>query len=282
VTEQEIKKLIKECEEKGLSAWQIVEVRLGNHMGLSREEILSYAKPENSIEEMERVRMQLQFPELQNDTSQINDADSDKAPVGLEIKGFDYDRLEEIVNLASAQMAETVMTFLKEISNQGKEIRKLQDENRILKQQMEQRMDIGRDIQDMDTGKTSVWKKLKHGKQKHIQSKSIIELLAESGEQYTDAQINELSLAYENGLSMQTIIKFSDPSLSADKMKQLRLIAEHLEGIQTSDQNNIHEDSKDEIENVEEFSDTDLELKEMESEYYVPEDDGGFSIDNET
>lgn len=260
MTEQELKKLIKECEEAGLSPWQIVEVKLGNYMGLTREEILSYAKLENPIETMERLRMQLQFPEV-SEAAQESDQQN-------------YEKLENITMKAVSQMSVTIQAAVEQMlkvaadininamEELNKQIAELMYENKVLKE----RRSVWNLEESNSDMKKSFWSRYKK-KRRTTENGGILELLAGSGELYSDEQIKELSIAYENGLSMQAIYKLANPELGVSKMKRIRQLAERLEGFTTGQQEEKEEDPE-------------MQIPESDS-YYVPEEDEAFSSDAE-
>lgn len=289
MTKQELEKLIKECEEAGLSPWQIVEVKLGNYMGLTREEILTYAKKENEIETMERLRMQLQFPETSEVAQEFDQLKEENCEpvqsVHLPVT-LDYEKLEHIMMKAVNQVSVTISAALEQIQNTDtntnvmKElnvrIAELMYENKVLK---ERRTVWNLEEPNSDKEK-SFWSRFRK-KKETIENRGILELLAGSGELYNDEQIKELSLAYENGLSMQSIYKLANPELDGFKMKQIRLIAERLEGLTTGQQEEISDnDQAAEMPEKEELPEEEAEMQipESESGYYVLEEDEAFSI----
>lgn len=270
MTEQELKKLIKECEEAGLSPWQIVEVKLGNYMGLTREEILSYAKLENPIETMERLRMQLQFPEV---SEAAQESDQQKEHVYGPVMP-DYEKLENITMKAVSQMSVTIQAAVEQMlkvaadininamEELNKQIAELMYENKVLKE----RRSVWNLEESNSDMKKSFWSRYKK-KRRTTENGGILELLAGSGELYSDEQIKELSIAYENGLSMQAIYKLANPELGVSKMKRIRQLAERLEGFTTGQQEEKEEDPE-------------MQIPESDS-YYVPEEDEAFSSDAE-
>ena len=216
--EQETR-LIKELEAAGLSAWHIVEVRLGIYMGLSREEILSYAKADFKIEDMERRRMELQFGR-----SVPGEKSEERSVLKLEqlqlVIAQAVDRLGEHISQAlSACQDKTGIIQLTD------RLAALQYENKVLKDRLRHP-----DPEDEKT-KRSFWDKFIPKKEKAGTDITILELLSHNGKQYNDAQIAELSAAWETGLSMDAILNIADPEISAEKMRQLRRFAASLEGL---------------------------------------------------
>lgn len=265
--------LIKALETAGLSAWHIVEVRLGIYMGLSREEILSYAKKDLKIEDMERRRMELQF-----ESPVLKEKSAEQPALDLEKLQLVMDRLAEHISQAVSGCQDGTGIVLQQLTDR---IAALQYENKVLKDRL-------RNSKDEKT-KKSFWDKFVPKKEKTGPDITILELLSQNGKQYNDAQIAELSAAWEAGLSMDAILNIANPEISADKMRQLRRLAASLEGL-AEDPNTpgailnpvlIPEEPEETISEISAQEEMFIP-EEAESGYYnADEDDDSFSMDED-